>query len=292
VIDGVGTVTIDNLPLGIYRVEELANGGYQVILDPEDGIVDLTSAEDNSATVVVVNTPRPELMIEKVLLDTEGVPVENSDVEFTVILDGGLFIEEEFVFSVNEPAVFDYGDGLEFEVLYTVTEVVKEGYSFVSIDPEETFVLTDEESNIKITIVNQLVVIPPTPPTTPAEPTQTLQPPQPPAPPQTVVLSPGQPQVSLPPQVVVVLPDQPQVSPSPQEETPQVPLGVGGADEEDIATLFVDTEAPLVEPEEVLFVAPDAPLATPSTGGAIYVAITSIIMLLFGSGVLLKQKLL
>jgi hypothetical protein len=69
-------------------------------------------------------------------------------------------------------------------------------------------------------------------------------------------------------------------------------LGVGGADEEDIATLFVDTEAPLVEPEEVLFVAPEAPLATPSTGGATYVAITSIIMLLFGSGVLLKQKLL
>jgi hypothetical protein len=140
VTDGVGFVTIDNLPLGIYRVEEVANGDYQVILDPEDGIVDLTT-EENEVTVVVVNTPRPKLIVEKVLLNPEGVEIENSDVEFKVILDGGLFEEEEIAFSVNEPAVLDFSNGLEFDVPYTVTEVPKEGYIFISIEPEEVLVV-------------------------------------------------------------------------------------------------------------------------------------------------------
>jgi hypothetical protein len=268
VIDGVGTVTIDNLPLGIYRVEEVANGGYQVILDPEDGIVDLTTAEENEVTVVVVNTPRPKLVIEKILLDTEGVEVENSDVEFTVILDGGLFDEQEIAFSVNEPAVLDFSDGLEFDVPYTVTEVPKEGYLFISIDPEEAFTLTDEENEVIVTVVNQLVVVPPPPP--PVPPVIIFAPP---VPPQVIVVPPAEPQVSPPPQVVVISP-------------PQVV-----ADEEEAVAFFVDPEDPLTEPEEVLFVAPAAPLSTPQTGGA-YLAMSSMVLVLLGSGVLLRKKFL
>ncbi len=266
VIDGVGTVTIDNLPLGVYRVEEVVNGGFEVILDPEDGIVDLNDAEDNKITVVVVNTPRPKLIIEKVLLDSDGVEVENSAVEFTVILDGGLFDEEEIVFSVNEPAVLDFSDGLEFDVIYTVTEVAKDGYIFVSIDPEEAFTLTDEENEVTVTVVNRMVSPPPPPP------------PPPPGPPVIIFTPP------VPPQVIVIPPPEPQVSPPPQ-------AAVVEADEEEAVAFFVSPEDPLSEPEEVLFVAPAAPLATPSTGGA-YLFMFSLVLVLFGSGVMLRKKFL
>ena len=271
VIDGVGTVTIDNLPLGVYRVEEVVNGGFEVILDPEDGIVDLNDAEDNKVTVVVVNTPRPKLIIEKVLLDSEGVEVENSAVEFTVILDGGLFDEEEIVFSVNEPAVLDFSDGLEFDVPYTVTEVAKDGYIFVSIDPEEPFTLTDEENEVTVTVVNRMVSPPPPPPPPPPGPPVIIF--TPPVPPQVIVIPPPEPQVSPPPQVVVT------------------PPAVVEADEEEAVAFFVSPEDPLSEPEEVLFVAPAAPLATPSTGGA-YLFISALVLVLFGSGVMLRKKFL
>ena len=284
VIDGVGEVTIDNLPLGIYRVEEVVNGGYQVVLDPEDGIVDLT-AEEKVVTVVVVNTPKPELVIEKVLLDTEGVEVENSDVEFTVILDGGLFDEQEIVISVNEPAVLDISDGLEFDVSYTVTEVAKEGYIFVSIDPEEAFTLTDEENEVTVTVVNQLLSTPPPPP--PVPPVIIFVPP---VPPQVIVVPPAEPPVSPPQQIIVIPPAEPQVSPPPQVVVIP-PASLGGSDEEEAVAFFVSPEDPLTEPEEVLFVAPATPLATPQTGGVSPV-LSSIILVLFGGGVLLKQKFL
>ncbi len=296
VIDGVGTVTIDNLPLGIYRVEEVVNGGYQVVLDPEDGVVDLT-AEENEVTLVVVNTPRPELVIEKVLLDTEGVVVENSNVEFTVILDGGLFDEQEILFSVNEPAVLDISDGLEFDVPYTVTEVAKEGYIFVSIDPEAAFTLTDEENEVTVTVVNQMMSPPPPPPVDPPQtpPLPPVVPPQtpppvvppviifaPPVPPQVIVIPPAEPQVSPPPQVVVISPAQPQVV----AQAPQ-----SGVDEEDVVAFFVSPEDPLTEPEEVLVVQPAMPLSTPRTGG-IYINMILVSLALLGSGFIIRKKLM
>jgi hypothetical protein len=276
VIDGVGTITIDNLPLGIYRVEEVANGGYQVILDPEDGIVDLT-AEENEVTVVVVNTPKPELVIEKVLLDAEGVEVENSDVEFTVILDGGVFDEQEIAFSVNEPAVLGIGDGLEFDVPYTVTEVPKESYIFISIDPEEDFTLTDEENEVTVTVVNQIISPPPPPPVPPVIIFAS------PVPPQVIVVPPAEPQVSPPPQVIVIPPAAPQV-------VVQLPPQ-GGAEEEDAVAFFVSPEDPLAEPEEVLVVQPAMPLSTPRTGG-FYLNMILASFAFIGSGIIIRKQLI
>lgn len=282
--DGVGTVTIDNLAIGIYRVEEVVNGGYLVILDPEDGVVELT-AEENEVTVVVVNTPKPELVIEKVLLDSEGVEVANSDVEFTVILDGGLFDEQEIVFSVNEPAVLEFSDGLEFDVPYTVTEVAEEGYIFVSIDPEEAFTLTDEENEVTVTTVNQIVLAPPLPP---VDPPQIPTPPpagppviifSPPVPPQVIVVPPTGPQVSPPPQVIVIPPAPPQAIPQ------------GGVEEEEAVAFFVSPEGPLSEPEEVLVVQPARPLSTPRTGG-MYLSLILISLVLLGSGVIVRKQLI
>ena len=267
VIDGVGTVTIDNLPLGIYRVEEVVNGGYLVVLDPEDGIVDLT-AEENEVTVVVVNTPKPELVIEKVLLDPEGVAVANSNVEFTVILDGGLFDEQEFVFSVNEPAVLDISDGLEFDVPYTVTEVAKEGYIFISIDPEEAFILTDQNNEVTVTVVNWLISTPPLPPAGP--PVIIFVPP---VPPQVIVVPPAEPQVFPPVQVIVI------------------PPALVVLEEEEAIAFFVSPEDPLTEPEEVLVVQPERPLSTPRTGG-IYLSSILASLVLLGSGIIIRKQLI
>ena len=293
VVNGEGSITIDNLALGLYRVEEVINGGYLVTLDPEDGVVDLTTAEENTVTVIVTNTPRPELVIEKVLLNTEGVPVGSSNVEFTVILDGGLFDEEEITFSVNEPAVLKYTEGLEFDVTYTVTEVVHGSYTFVSIEPGEEFLLTAENNKITVTIVNREISTPPQgpnpPPVPPVIPPESpTPPPVDPVPPVLFFVPP------VPPQVIVIPPAEPQVTPPPPTDPPlELPQPVGGVDEEEEeSVLIVVAEQPRTEPdekEEVVIIEPAAPLATPQTGGP-SVALVSLSLILLGSGVLLKKQ--
>ena len=265
VVDGKGFVEVEGLPLAVYRVEEMSNGGYVVHMDPEDGIVDLTSAENNTVTVVITNTPRPQLIIEKVLLDTDQQPVENSDILFTVFLDGGLFDDSEISFSVNEPAVLDYSDGLEFDVLYTVTEVENESYPFVSIDPDEAFMLSDDNYEITVTVTNRIPEAPEDPPQTPETPEIPFN----------------------PPLVLFIPPDPPESEPEEEPEVviEEVEIPVGGTEEE----ISIEPEEPLTEPESELVVAPEAPLATPQTDGISPSALwLGIIML--GSGMLLRLR--
>jgi len=258
VINGEGSVIIDELPLGEYRVEELINNGYIVTLEPEDGIVDLTTAENNTVTVIITNTPRPVLIIEKILLDEAEEQIAESDVQFTVILDGGLFEEEEITFSVNEPALLDYTDGLEFEVLYTVTEVSDENYTFISIDPDEAFLITDENNEVTVTVINQV-------PETPFIPPQTI-----PNPPVVFFLPPDPPE-SIPEETEIE-PEEDEVTIEPEEPETEEP----------------EPEEPEPEPEEEeLVISPEAPLATPQTGGA-SLALAALGLTLISSGILLK----
>jgi len=262
VINGEGSVIIDGLPLGEYMVKELTGNGYVVTLEPEYGIVDLTKAENNTVTVIVTNTPRPVLIIEKILLDETEEQILDSDVQFTVILDGGSFEEEEFTFSVNEPAVLDYTAGLEFEVLYTVTEVSDESYTFISINPDEAFLITDENNEVTVTVINQVPEIPFIPPqTTPDPPVVFFLPPDPPESTPVEEVEPEE-------EEVTIEPEEPETEP-----------------EEEIT---IEPEEPETEPEEELVISPEAPLATPQTGGASLI-LAALGLTLIGSGILLKN---
>ena len=161
--NGKGSVTVKNLPLMVYRVEEVVNGGYAVTLYPAGGIVDLTK-EDNEVTIVVTNTPRPQLIIRKVLQDTNGVPVASSNIDFKVTLDGGTFVSKVINFSVNKPAVLDHTDGLQFNVPYTLKEMININYPFVIMNPYGPFTLTDEQNVVTVTVTNRIPPPPPPPP--------------------------------------------------------------------------------------------------------------------------------
>ena len=279
VIDGFGSVTINELPLAEYRVEELAGSGYVVEMDPEDGVVDLTSAEENSVKVIVTNSSRPVLIIEKVLLDENEEPIEESDVQFTAVLNGGSFEDEEVTFSVNEPALLDYSDGLEYEVLYSVAEVELEGYVFSSISPNEEFMLLEQTSEVTVTVVNQIEESPPLPESDPDPDPESNPDPDPEQDPE-------------PPLVILSPPEPPQTIP---EEAPEAEI-----EEEELA---VAAEEPAVEPEEpqinpageedeatsVLSLDPETPQQTPQSGG-FSIALAALGLTMIGSGLLLKEK--
>lgn len=205
------------------------------------------------------NPDEPELeevtlIIEKVLLDQQDNPVFDSNVQFTVLIDGGQFANEAISFSVTEPAMLSAEDGLEKDVLYTVSEVELEDYTQISITPDQSFTLTDESYEITITVTNRE-------PETPFSP-----PPVPPTPP-------------TPPVVFLTPPEEPETEP---EEEPQEPVvEIPALDEPQ--ELAVDAEEPAVEPEElvilepedpqiepeeeVLVLSPEAPQQTPQTDG-------------------------
>lgn len=266
VVDGAGSLVVDELPLGTYRVEELAGSGYDVTMNPEDGIVNLATAEDNTVTVQVTNTPRPILIIEKVLLDLNGEPVADSNVQFSAQLDGGVFEEEEITFSVNDPAVLELADGLEFDVPYTVAEAGLTGYIFISIDPEEAFTLTGENNEVVVTIVNQVLEVPPVPPQTPPDPPVVFF-----TPPEEPLTSPEEEQGEVLAEAIVVEAEEPETEPEDEE-------------------VIIEPEEPQTEPEaEELVVSPEEPLTTPQTGGASLI-FAALGLTLIGSGLLLKEN--
>ena len=301
VINGEGSVLVENLPLGVYRVEEVAGEAYEAVLDPADGIVDLTESGNEPVTIEVTNTPRPVLIIEKVLLDADDEAVEDSDVQFTATLDGGDFDQFEVTFSVNEPAVLDHSDGLEFDVEYTLTEVEQDGYELASINPDQPFIITDENFEVTVVVINETVrdngdngeengndngeeengddngdengtngggttvtvsVQPEEPETEPEEEAE---------------------------EEVQVAQEEPEVEPIIEEEVvlePEEPA----TEPEEVEEVVLEPEEPQTEPEEEeLVVAPEAPLATPETGGETQLTLAALGALLAAGGLILKK---
>jgi len=116
-------------------------------------------------------TPDPKLTIEKELLDEQGEEITEDDTEFTVILTGGDFEEDEFTISVDEPKVLGPEDGLELDIEYTIQEKAHEYYEYLEIEPEKMFELTEDENEITLTVVNQHpLLVEPEPPEVEPEP--------------------------------------------------------------------------------------------------------------------------
>jgi len=154
-------VEVEDLELGTYSINEInVPEGYEFLSISSE---EVTLTEGTlSVTVFVTNMVEPEdvedptgtLIINKVLLDTFGIPVEADGTEFSVNITGPEGYDAVHTFSVDESAVVS---GLTLGV-YEIEEIsIPDEVEFVSIT-DESVELTEEELSISVTVTNEIVI--------------------------------------------------------------------------------------------------------------------------------------